>query len=43
MAAPRHRSQRACGVPTLVRPGDFRKQTGLLQRSSNDRLILSKN
>ncbi|WP_231905579.1 keywimysin-related RiPP [Streptomyces davaonensis] len=30
-------------APTLVRLGSFRKQTGLLGRSGNDRLILSKN
>ncbi|MFE9404905.1 keywimysin-related RiPP [Streptomyces sp. NPDC006530] len=30
-------------APTLVRRGDFRKKTGLLQFRGNDRLILSKN
>ncbi|MGX1507447.1 UNVERIFIED_CONTAM: hypothetical protein RKD43_006072 [Streptomyces graminofaciens] len=30
-------------APTLVRLGSFRKKTGLLQRSGNDRLIFSKN
>jgi Family of unknown function (DUF5972) len=30
-------------APTLVRRGAFRKRTGLLGFSGNDRLILSKN
>jgi hypothetical protein len=30
-------------APTLVRLGTFRKETGFLQRSGRDRLILSKN
>lgn len=30
-------------APTLTRRGAFRKETGLLQRAGNDRLILSKN
>ncbi|MFD0688029.1 keywimysin-related RiPP [Actinomadura fibrosa] len=29
--------------PVLVAAGTFRKDTGLLQRNGNDRLILSKN
>lgn len=29
--------------PVLVAAGSFRKSTGLLGRSGNDRLILSKN
>ncbi|GAA2524653.1 hypothetical protein GCM10010423_17720 [Streptomyces levis] len=35
--------KKAYEAPTLVRLGTFRKKTGLLQRSGNDRLILSKN
>jgi hypothetical protein len=35
--------KKAYEAPTLVRLGTFRKETGLLQRSGNDRLILSKN
>lgn len=35
--------KKAYEVPTLVRLGTFRKETGLLQRSGRDRLILSKN
>ncbi|TDB91708.1 lasso RiPP family leader peptide-containing protein [Actinomadura sp. KC216] len=30
-------------TPVLVAAGSFRKVTGLLQTSGNDRLILSKN
>ncbi|MBL1090522.1 MULTISPECIES: keywimysin-related RiPP [Streptomyces] len=30
-------------APTLVRLGTFRKKTGLLSNSGNDRLLLSKN
>ncbi|MER6306852.1 keywimysin-related RiPP [Streptomyces sp. NPDC001739] len=30
-------------APTLVRLGTFRKKTGLLNNSGNDRLLLSKN
>ncbi len=35
--------KKAYEAPTLVRLGTFRKKTGLLQSSGNDRLILSKN
>ncbi|SFC97848.1 keywimysin-related RiPP [Streptomyces aidingensis] len=35
--------KKAYEAPTLTRLGAFRKKTGLLQRSGNDRLILSKN
>ncbi|MFF5534235.1 keywimysin-related RiPP [Streptomyces cinerochromogenes] len=35
--------KKAYEAPTLVRLGSFRKETGLLQNSGNDRLILSKN
>ncbi|GDY65872.1 hypothetical protein SAV14893_052650 [Streptomyces avermitilis] len=35
--------KKAYEAPTLVRLGTFRKKTGLLGRSGNDRLILSKN
>lgn len=35
--------KRSYEVPILVEVGSFRKVTGLLQRSGNDRLILSKN
>ncbi|MFF4530073.1 keywimysin-related RiPP [Streptomyces sp. NPDC001407] len=30
-------------APSLVRRGDFRTETGLLEFKGNDRLILSKN
>lgn len=30
-------------APTLARLGSFRRTTGFLQRSGNDRLLLSKN
>jgi hypothetical protein len=30
-------------APTLARLGSFRKKTGLLNSSGNDRLVLSKN
>jgi len=35
--------KKAYEAPTLVRLGTFRKETGLLARHGNDRLILSKN
>ncbi|WP_165988451.1 keywimysin-related RiPP [Streptomyces sp. YIM 98790] len=35
--------KKAYEAPTLTRLGSFRRKTGLLQRSGNDRLILSKN
>ncbi|WP_189549369.1 keywimysin-related RiPP [Streptomyces lavendofoliae] len=35
--------KKAYEAPTLVRLGSFRKHTGLLRFSGNDRLILSKN
>ncbi|MEU0171092.1 keywimysin-related RiPP [Streptomyces iakyrus] len=35
--------KKAYEAPTLVRLGTFRTETGLLQRSGRDRLILSKN
>ncbi|WP_406483127.1 keywimysin-related RiPP [Streptomyces platensis] len=35
--------KKAYEAPTLVRLGSFRKKTGLLQSSGNDRLVLSKN
>lgn len=35
--------KKAYEAPTLVRLGSFRKKTGLLNSSGNDRLILSKN
>ncbi|GAA2258640.1 hypothetical protein GCM10010415_20480 [Streptomyces atrovirens] len=35
--------KKAYEAPTLVRLGTFRKETGLLGRAGNDRLILSKN
>ncbi|BDM70170.1 hypothetical protein HEK616_36570 [Streptomyces nigrescens] len=35
--------KKAYEAPTLVRLGTFRKKTGLLNSSGNDRLILSKN
>ncbi|PJJ05094.1 hypothetical protein BX264_5548 [Streptomyces sp. 2333.5] len=35
--------KKAYEAPTLVRLGSFRKKTGLLSSSGNDRLILSKN
>ncbi|UUS29805.1 MULTISPECIES: keywimysin-related RiPP [Streptomyces] len=35
--------KKAYEAPTLARLGSFRKTTGLLQRSGNDRLIFSKN
>lgn len=35
--------KKAYEAPTLVRLGTFRKETGLLGFSGNDRLILSKN
>ena len=35
--------KKAYEAPTLVRLGTFRKETGLLQRSGNDRIIFSKN
>jgi hypothetical protein len=35
--------KKAYEAPTLNKLGTFRKKTGLLRRSGNDRLILSKN
>ncbi|GGV75554.1 hypothetical protein GCM10010294_40590 [Streptomyces griseoloalbus] len=35
--------KKAYEAPTLVRLGRFRKETGLLGKHGNDRLILSKN
>lgn len=35
--------KRSYEAPMLVQLGSFRKRTGLLQFSGNDRLILSKN
>lgn len=35
--------KRAYETPVLFEVGSFRKTTGLLQRSGNDRLVLSKN
>ncbi|WP_190108537.1 keywimysin-related RiPP [Streptomyces cinnamoneus] len=35
--------KKAYEAPTLVRRGDFRTETGLLQFRGNDRLVLSKN
>ncbi|MBP2401486.1 keywimysin-related RiPP [Streptomyces syringium] len=35
--------KKAYEAPTLVQLGTFRKKTGLLRSSGNDRLILSKN
>ncbi|WP_344425074.1 keywimysin-related RiPP [Streptomyces lavendulocolor] len=35
--------KKAYEAPTLVRLGSFHKQTGLLGRSGNDRLLVSKN
>ncbi|GAB7029018.1 hypothetical protein JCM4914_04790 [Streptomyces platensis subsp. malvinus] len=35
--------KKAYEAPTLVRLGTFRKKTGLLNSSGNDRLVLSKN
>ncbi|MBB1244314.1 lasso RiPP family leader peptide-containing protein [Streptomyces durbertensis] len=35
--------KKAYEAPTLAKLGTFRKKTGLLQRSGNDRLLLSKN
>ncbi|MGW0534774.1 keywimysin-related RiPP [Streptomyces sp. NPDC003032] len=35
--------KKAYEAPALVRLGTFRKKTGLLQSSGNDRLVLSKN
>ncbi|WP_434587193.1 keywimysin-related RiPP [Streptomyces sp. A5-4] len=35
--------KKAYEAPALAKLGTFRKKTGLLQRSGNDRLLLSKN
>ncbi|MER7109784.1 keywimysin-related RiPP [Streptomyces sp. NPDC000229] len=35
--------KKAYEAPTLVRLGSFRRKTGLLKFSGNDRLVLSKN